>query len=218
VGTIRNLHLIWFAIKAVRRPDELQNILEMAKILFSNGRLNELKEHCLHTAPQMLRLRPRFAPDLAKLAGMPPGTLGREYWEFLNTRKILPHDLKIPEGTYDLDQQFLFEYFYQTHDLFHLLTGFETDIQGELGLQAFYMGQAPTPLAPLLIGLGIVREFWVKPEGAPKLIRTIVAGYQLGRKAAPLYGVDWEKVLESPLSSIQQSLNLNGIEDIPKAA
>jgi ubiquinone biosynthesis protein Coq4 len=32
---------------------------------------------------------------------------------------------------------------YETHDIWHVVTGFHTDVAGELGLQAFYLAQFP---------------------------------------------------------------------------
>lgn len=37
----------------------------------------------------------------------------------------------------------------QTHDLRHVLTGFDTSLHGEIGLQAFYLGQFPYPLGAM---------------------------------------------------------------------
>jgi len=43
--------------------------------------------------------------------------------------------------------------FRQTHDIWHLVTGFDTDVIGELGLKSFELAQTRRPLAfVLLIG------------------------------------------------------------------
>lgn len=38
----------------------------------------------------------------------------------------------------------------QTHDLWHVITGFDTTVVGEIGLQAFHLTQFPYPLASAL--------------------------------------------------------------------
>ena len=38
----------------------------------------------------------------------------------------------------------------QTHDLWHVITGFDTMVAGEIGLQAFHLTQFPHPLGAVL--------------------------------------------------------------------
>jgi ubiquinone biosynthesis protein COQ4 len=204
----QNLSIMWFSFGAMRKPGEIQNILSLAEILFSSGHLESLKNHCARHCAEMFVDRPKFLPDINRLSALPKGTLGREYFVFLKNRCIDPKDLCLMQKSYNQDELYLFEYFYQTHDLFHLLTGFETDVAGELELQAFYLGQAPTPLAPLLIGLGTLREFWKNPAQAQLLVSRICESYQLGKKTYPLYGVDWERELFHPIEEVRRKFNL----------
>ena len=206
--SIQRLSLMYFSARAVRRPDELKNILRLAELLFSSGHLRVLKQHCQLKRPEMFVARPRFSPNLERLATLPLGTVGRDYFDFLKRYRIDPKDLQMPSRSYDPDELYLFQYFYETHDLFHLLTGFDTTIAGELGLQAFYLGQAPTPLAPLLVSIGTLREFWINPLKAESLLKTVFGGYALGTKATPLFGVDWEAELERPTTTIRMRYGL----------
>ena len=43
-----------------------------------------------------------------------------------------------------------------THDNYHVVTGFETNVVGELGLQAFVLAQTPTPISIMLVSFGMV--------------------------------------------------------------
>lgn len=48
--------------------------------------------------------------------------------------------------TADTDASYVELRLSQTHDIWHLITGFDTSSAGEIGLQAFHLPQFPYPL------------------------------------------------------------------------
>jgi ubiquinone biosynthesis protein COQ4 len=59
----------------------------------------------------------------------------------------------------------------QTHDLWHLITGFDTSVASEIGLQAFYLAQFPYPLAAMLIADASVNEMLMEPKKLSPLLQ-----------------------------------------------
>ena len=102
--------------------------------------------------------------DFDALRKLPDGTLGREYTRFLDDHGITPDAFFALPDVGDLRVARLMLRFRQTHDLWHVLTGYEPDVAGELLLQAFMYAQTRSPGSLLLIVFGTLR--WLKLDVA----------------------------------------------------
>lgn len=96
----------------------------------------------------------------------------------------------------------------QTHDIWHLITRFNTDVAGELGLKAFELAQTHRPMAVILLVGGLLKTLTETPEALPKLFDQIVEGYQLGCQARPLLAQKWETQWEKSLTEWQEELGI----------
>lgn len=93
----------------------------------------------------------------------------------------------------------------QTHDIWHLLTGFDTDPLGELGLQGFYFAQVTNRLSALLVAGGIFKcLFSGRYADLEDYIDVFCEGYHKGRAAHYLLEVRWEQLWSEPLDSLRQ--------------
>jgi|694.fasta_scaffold21293_10 ubiquinone biosynthesis protein Coq4 len=81
----------------------------------------------------------------------------------------------------------------QTHDTWHVITGFDTSVNGEIGLQAFQLTQIPYPLASVLTAHAL-------------LSTTILEADQL--QSRPRFVQRWEEGWEKSLTPWRQELNL----------
>ncbi len=90
----------------------------------------------------------------------------------------------------------------QTHDPWHVLTGYTADIRGEILLQAFTYAQIGSPSALLITILGAVRHGrgW---EGQMKAIRE---AFSRGKKTRFLPTFRWEEHWATPVSSLRERL------------
>src|SRR6266511_3895725 len=96
-----------------------------------------------------LRRRHRLGHlSLPALVDMPPDTLGGAFARFMRARGLAPENLPNKPASTELD--YIVAHLYETHDLWHVLTGFDTDPAGELALQAFLLAQTRAYL-PLLV-------------------------------------------------------------------
>src|SRR5689334_1412619 len=72
--------------------------------------------------------------DAAALRKLPKKTLGGAYARFLDDNRITPLEPTRKGSAYALR-------FTATHDLHHVVTGFDTTLAGEIGVLAFNVGQ-----------------------------------------------------------------------------
>jgi ubiquinone biosynthesis protein COQ4 len=143
--------------------------------------------------------------DLEALAQLPEGTLGRAYAEFLNVRNFTPDVFEgAPEDITDPAMAYVVQRLRQTHDLWHVVTGYETDPASEVALQAFTYGQLGAKSAGILALLGTLRGSQLKRD----LVRDVVHAYRLGVAAEGLAVFPWEDHWATPLDEVRAMLNL----------
>jgi ubiquinone biosynthesis protein Coq4 len=155
----------------------------------------------------MRRPLPPLSLDRAALGRLPAGTLGRSFTEFLDAQGIDPEDLKRGSGMNRRDP--ISEHRRSTHDLWHVLTGFETDVAGELGLQAFSHAQLGGAASLAFLSAGYLNTLLRAPEDAGRRTDAIVRGWSLGRRARPLFGVDWAALWATPLAEVRRRFELD---------
>jgi ubiquinone biosynthesis protein Coq4 len=156
-----------------------------------------------------------YAPEqnLSALRALPSGTLGREYARFLDANGIEPLVISAAVKERFRDNPFALRYT-TTHDLHHVLTGFDTGLAGEAGNFAFSVGQGAAPGTGKLLWLTRIVYSILSPSQARKIWHNIRVGRQLGRKAKLLIAQPIESYFEEPLGQVRARL---GIPD-PAAA
>lgn len=167
-----------------------------------------------------LRERARLGKvDLAALEALPEGTLGRAYANFMRAAGLDPASIPTLEAR--SEHQWFSAHLYETHDIWHVVTGFGPDVAGELGLQAFYLAQVEGPLSVAILAAGLVNTAVRAMEDSTRRFDEITRGWQLGRAARPLFGVRWGEQWARPLSEIRRELGLPAppeAQALPKAA
>ena len=106
--------------------------------------------------------------DTEALKALPEGSFGRTYALYLERNKLVPFTVSA-----DLDEvvrRNVFSVRYAvTHDIFHLLLGFDTTLAGEIGVLSFAAAQGYS--RSLRLGLFLARVLY--PLAAPGQIRAI---------------------------------------------
>lgn len=150
--------------------------------------------------------------DLDELAALPEGTLGHAYAHFLKSRGFTPDVFDgPPEGVTDPKASYVFQRMRQTHDLWHVVTGHDTNPAGEVALQAFTYAQSRAPSTLILALAGILRGSREKPTLALDVMRAFRAG--LAAHGVPTF--PWEDHWTTPLSDVRAML---GVEPVTHAA
>ena len=154
------------------------------------------------------------SPDVEDLAALPDGTLGREFSRYLTDNELdvnLLRESAFIEAHRSRgdDVGHLAERGFQLHDLFHVLTGYDTTPLGEVRVVSFTVAQTPAPYPAMIIATRPLQMVLYKPELLPVVMDAITEGWSLGRRAKPLISVHWEDYWKRPLSELRHAYDLS---------
>lgn len=208
------------ALKAFRRlirdKEDTAQVFEIMRAL-SGRSLGKGYDRMLKTmeAGRQAFLREELAhrlDDPAWLARFGPGTVGAAYREFRESRgftaegladearKVAPlADAPHPVIWYSRRLR-------DVHDVWHVLTGYETDALGEACVVAFSYAQTHN-LGFAFIGWGAAREIQRENRAIPAR-RAVLQAWRNGRAARWLPGLDYEALLARPLDEARAWLNI----------
>jgi len=162
------------------------------------------------TAPILAARRPFGPIDVGKLSQLPADSLGRAVAEHCRERGINPNLARLGSDT---DENWILNDFYQTHDVWHVVTGWNTDPVGEMGIAAFYLAQLRAPrFIALLTFLFLLKAVLFAPRTYDGRVEAMTSGYTMGRRALPLFGLDWDELWTVPLDELRRQLNIIPIE------
>ncbi|MGB3405007.1 MAG: Coq4 family protein [Microcoleaceae cyanobacterium] len=145
-------------------------------------------------------------PNVEQLLQCPKESLGYQYADYLNVSGFDPHfyrDLKITDHN-----SYLLMRRRQTHDIWHIITGFGADVASELGLKAFELAQTRSPMSAILVAGGLVRTLFETPEDLGYLLDRLAIGYRMGAKAQPFLAQKWEQHWEKSVEQWRSELNV----------
>jgi ubiquinone biosynthesis protein Coq4 len=199
---------LWGFVDLVRHPEHLDRVFELADSLASRPVIEKMRDHVAADAQgaAALRDKPRLAVRVDALASLPEGTLGRAFADHLKKNGLDPASIPSLPGSTDLE--FVRAHLYETHDVWHAVTGFETDVAGELGLQSFYAAQMPGGLPLLLMAVGFLNAAFFATDEGQRRVEAVARGWQMGRRARPLFGVSWGELWARPLAEVRETLGV----------
>jgi ubiquinone biosynthesis protein Coq4 len=146
--------------------------------------------------------------DLNALLHCPQGSLGYVYAHHM---KQLGFQTFEPAIVVDSETRYVENRWQQTHDIWHIITGFDASEIGEIGLQAFYLAQFQLPLASLLIANALISATLLQPDVLNPLLNAIAQGWHMGKTARPLIAQKWEDAWEKPLAVWRAELNIQPV-------
>jgi ubiquinone biosynthesis protein COQ4 len=154
--------------------------------------------------------------DRESLAKLPPGTLGRAYYEFMAAENLSADGLvKVSTIPQSSDDQIWFrERTRDMHDLFHVVTGYGRDPLGEACVVAFTYAQGHSR-GLAVIAISAARRVSRALPGQPGR-RAILEGYLRGRAAKWLIGADWEALLDRPVAEVREQFGIRPAKYYPQ--
>jgi ubiquinone biosynthesis protein COQ4 len=148
------------------------------------------------------------------------GSLGRAYLDFMERENIsVPSLLDLatsdPAPPMTAEEWLFAERSHVMHDLWHVVTGYGPDSLGEVCILAVRSAQMRHVGVWLLCLFGMLK---IGRELGGREVRAAVReAYTRGRRAAWLYGVDWESMLTEPLDVVRTHLRLIPAKHYPVA-
>ncbi|MEL6726834.1 MAG: Coq4 family protein [Pseudomonadota bacterium] len=162
--------------------------------------------------------RQTFLPDVlddhAPLKALPKGTVGRTYVDFMEREGLTAHGLvnesleqrKLHEQ-YDDDLLWYVNRLRDTHDMYHILTGYGRDALGEASLLGFTHSQHGGMGVSFIAFMGQRQISKAAPQGA-HVKEVIAEGRRNGRKAKRIIEQDIEAILDHPLEDVRLDLGI----------
>jgi ubiquinone biosynthesis protein Coq4 len=140
-----------------------------------------------------------------ELKRLPTGTLGYEFYSFMNKPEVTPID-QLPESKVEITPEidYIRRRIRLIHDIHHVLTGHPSDELGEMGISAFYVAQIWSPLNAVLLAVGLIKCTIKCPGRMHELMDVIVEGYAMGKKAELLFGQKYEEVWDVPVVELRR--------------
>lgn len=148
-------------------------------------------------------------PDTEVMRRLPVGTLGRAYADHLDSMGYDPDYYRRLEVRDDID--YIMMRIRQTHDIWHVVTGFDTHALGEICVKAVELAQTHRPMAAAICAGGVFRYMMKQPEAFGDCLESIVAGYHLGLRARPLLAMKWEELWDRKLEDLRRGLEIEPV-------
>jgi len=174
-------------------------------------------------------LPPQF--DLENLAICPEGSLGHAFYRQIVDNgfdlEVLDRDV-LALSSLAAPHDFINTRMLQSHDLIHLLAGYELTALHEVGISAFQLAQCGHGYSAMFLAVVATGAAASDNAGAlPFVLETVLGAWTHGRRSASLISLDWESVWDQPIATIRQDLGMSAfhspfpadiIEQLAKAA
>lgn len=153
----------------------------------------------------------RYCPahyEVGELLPLDASTLGGAYARYMQARGLRPdfYDVVVPRHKL----HYLRLRMRQTHDIWHVLSGFGTDPVGEVGLQGFYFGQFTNGQSALIFAGAILKSILRQRYGElEQFVEAFFEGSRNGRRAQPLLGIKWESLWREPVEELHRRYDIN---------
>lgn len=171
--------------------------------------LSERGEHLRSTEPWL----PEILDDHAALRRTPKGSLAHAYCDFMEGEGLTAAGLvaesdRAGRPRYPDLVEWYINRSRDTHDLFHVLTGYGRDALGEASVLLFTHGQSPSQ-GHLLIGYAGAANIKKMAKGSKAPVMSAVReAHRIGKGAPALIDQPIRKLLERPLDEVRTALRI----------
>jgi ubiquinone biosynthesis protein COQ4 len=204
--------------KLMADKEDTEQVFHIFEALPRKGFVPEAKAFIDSPRGQALMAREPFLPamldDHGPLDQLPAGTVGRAYVDFMRAEGLTAAGLVAENAKmhpnrprYDDQIGWYADRLRDTHDLFHVLTGYGRDALGEQCVLGFTYGQTRNLGNFFIAYLGGLELRRKVKTGAP-VIAAIREGQRHGKAAARIIDEDIGALLREPLDSARKRLGI----------
>lgn len=202
--------------KLIQDKEDTEQVFHIFENLPRKGFMDDARAFVTSDFGQKLMEREPYLPDLlddhAWIDALPEGSVGHAYVTFmrregLSAAGLVAESEKMGRPQYDDQVQWYSNRLRDTHDLFHVLTGYNRDALGEASLLAFTYSQNP--------GLGVIFISFMgcrtiakhAPKGA-RVMDCFWEGKRNGAAAQKIIQQDIIALMHEPLDAARQRLGI----------
>ncbi|WNG20277.1 Coq4 family protein [Cystobacter fuscus] len=143
------------------------------------------------------------ALDMDALEKLPSGSLGHTFARYFRDQGLSPIETLSPPKN---DAQYVATRLRETHDFHHLVTGYDTDVMGEMELQAFTLGNLHLRTSFLILLQTAKLPQRVPGFDAAQYARRLWAAFRRGSQSRQLASFRWEDNWATPLAMLREQL------------
>jgi ubiquinone biosynthesis protein Coq4/drug/metabolite transporter (DMT)-like permease len=204
-----NLRSLYATFMLGKHPDQVKYVFMMGDAqdnIAEGTRLRGEISDPFAREPLEQMWRSRFAParyDADSLLQLAPDTLGGAYARHMRANGLRPDFYEDMAPRHRM--HYLRLRMRQTHDIWHVLSGFGTDEFGEVGLQGFYFAQFTNGQSALIACAAMLKSVLRGRFGdLEKHVDAFCEGYCNGKRAQSLLAVKWEELWGEKLETLRQ--------------
>lgn len=145
--------------------------------------------------------------NLAELRTLPTGTFGHAYAQHMDDCQLTPLEVS-PKVITQLQDRPLGLRYTLTHDIFHVLLGYDTSLAGELGVWSFVDAQCYSSTYRWAAALAHYLYPLVVPHRYRQLRASERRGRRLAQQSVCLIAQPFEHYWSQPLSTVRQRFGL----------
>lgn len=193
-------------------PEGTQSVFDMEDGLRKSQSTCELLRFTSKDAGVRSMIDERYLkpiPDTESLGKLGKKTLGYRYFHHLDSMGFDPDYYRKIDVESDID--YVMMRIRQTHDIWHVITGFDTHPLGEIAVKAVELAQTHRPMAAAICAGGVFRYMLKEPEHFADCLESIVAGYHMGLQSRALLAMKWEELWDRDLQTLRQELGVEVI-------
>ncbi|MCP5385009.1 MAG: hypothetical protein H6913_10425 [Altererythrobacter sp.] len=204
--------------KLVADKEDTEQVFHIIEALKGRKSLRQMEEFIATDEAQDLIRRDEdlvtSLDDHARWAGCAPNSLAQNYVRFMEREGLSAaglvaesHKFKAREERFDDLYEWYVERLRDTHDLFHVLTGYGRDPLGEVCLLGFSYEQNHNPGVLFIATMGARQMKKESGLGEP-VTAALREGRRLGREARKLAHQDLLSMLPDDIDAVRQRLNV----------
>ncbi|MEE4289495.1 MAG: Coq4 family protein [Erythrobacter sp.] len=201
----------------LKDKEDTSLVFRIYESLPAKGFMGRVEALALSERGEMLRATepnlPEILDDHATLRKTPRGSLAHAYCDFMESEGLSAAGLvaeadRLGRRKFPDVAQWFMDRSRDTHDLFHVLTGYGRDALGEQCVLLFTHGQSPTH-GHLLIGYAGALNIKQRMKGSKAPVMAAVnQAKRTGRGAPPLIEQPIRELLKQPIENVRRALNI----------
>jgi ubiquinone biosynthesis protein COQ4 len=206
----RTLEAARALVAVLKDPGDTKQVFRLVEAMSREmGASTRARMERSRAGARLLAARPEILDvlhDTRTLEGLAPGSLGAAYLAFVRRAGITADGL-VQASVEGARQRpgpdgYVQRRMRDSHDLWHTVTGYGSDLVGEGAVLAFTYAQTFDRGIGLLVAAGLLRA------RDPDVRRILVDALARGLRASWLPGVRWEELLPLPLDEVRAQLRL----------